>query len=512
MQKKLQIFVILMVALFCLPTNSNAQLPDYSYAEDFTITDINGTVHNLYTYLDEGKYVLLDLSATWCPPCWSYHQAHILNDVHNMYGPEGTDEMVVIMIEGDASTTAADLAGTGSNTLGNWIDGTDYPIVDGIDGSDLARDLELAFWPTFYLICPNRMIIQDERYSSAAGHYNKTQSFGCDPAEGENNAGMYLYSGFEGEFCGEYAYTPELEVINMGTEVMTSATIEMNVNGEVVQTMDWTGSVASLGKADVVLEDLMVAEDSDISFQITNVNGVEDANTADNILGTVVMTKTTAQVGSEVTIEIRTDTYGCESRWVLINSNDGTIAAEGGNPAVGTGGQRIYGATGCGGVSTGYGANMTFTETAMIPENGCYEFKMYDDYGDGICCDYGAGYVRITAADGTILMNTGSFGVELRDLFIGETEVVSVGELEGTAIDIQPNPTQGLVDVLFSGETISDVNIQVFSVSGQLMQQKFYGGVQTNVQLDLSDYTNGLYMVKLTNQEKSLTSKIVLSK
>ena len=511
MQKKLQIFVALMVALFFLPNNSNAQVADYTYAEDFTITDINGTVHNLYTYLDEGKYVLLDLSATWCPPCWSYHQTHILNDVHNTYGPAGTDEMVVIMIEGDANTTSADLAGTGSNTLGDWITDTDYPIVDGVDGSNLAQALELAFWPTFYLICPNRMIIQDERYASAAGHYNKTQSFGCGPAEGANNAGMFLYSGFEGEFCGDFAYTPELEVINMGTENMTSATINMNVNGEVVQSMDWTGDVNSLGKVDVTLEDYMVADDSDISFEVVDVNGATDENTEDNILGTVALTKTTAEVGNTITIEIRTDTYGCESYWQLTNSSDGSLVAEGGNPAVEEGGQRIYGATGCGGVSTGYGNNMTFTETVMMPATGCYEFNMYDDYGDGICCDFGAGYVRITGADGTVITNTGSFSVELRDLFMGE-QAVAVGELEGTSIDIQPNPTQGLVDVLFSGETISDVNIQVFSVSGQLMQQKFYGGVQNNVQLDLSDYTNGLYLVKLTNKDKSLTSKIVLSK
>ncbi len=511
MQKKLQLFVALMVAFFLLPNNSNAQLPDYTYVEDFTVTDINGTVHNLYTYLDEGKYVLLDLSATWCPPCWAYHQTHILNDVHNTYGPAGSNEMVVIMIEGDASTNMADLQGNTAATQGDWITGTDYPIVDGTDGSDLARTLEIPAWPTFYMICPNRMILEDVRYNSAVGHYNKTQSFGCGPAEGANNAGLFSYNGYEGEFCGEFPYAPELELINMGTENMTSATIEMTVNGEVVQSTNWTGDVTSLGKADITLEEYLISDDSGISFEVTNVNQAPDENTEDNVLGTVSLTQSTAEAGNMITIEIRTDAYGCESRWELISSNDGSVVAEGGNPAVENGGQRIYGATGCGGVSTGYGSNMTFTESVMMPANGCYEFKMYDDFGDGICCDYGAGYVRITAADGNVLLNTGNFQVELQELFTGE-QAVSVGELEGTSINIQPNPTKGLVEVLFSGETISDVNIQVFSVSGQLMQQQYFNGVQTNIQLDLSDYTNGLYLVKLTNQEKSLTSKIVLSK
>ena len=42
-----------------------AQLPDGSIAPDFTATDINGTTHNLQSYLDEGKSVVLLFDATW---------------------------------------------------------------------------------------------------------------------------------------------------------------------------------------------------------------------------------------------------------------------------------------------------------------------------------------------------------------------------------------------------------------------------------------------------------------
>lgn len=510
MQKTLLALVTLMVTLLFFSSNLNAQVPDYTYADDFTVTDINGVEHNLYTYLDEGKYVLLDISATWCPPCWSYHQSHILNDVHNTYGPAGSQEMVVIMIEGDPTTGAADLAGNTANTQGDWITGTDYPIVDGTDGSDLATALQIPAWPTFYIICPNRMILEDGRYGSAAGHYARLEDFGCSASVGSNNAGTYLYTGFEGEFCGAIDFTPEIQMVNMGTENITSADIEVSSNGEVVQSLAWSGDIASYEKADIILEPTSFTESADIELRIVNVNGVEDEDPTDNMVAGS-LSKTAVVAGNSITVEIRTDAYGCESRWELINSNDGSIAAEGGNPEVGTGGQGIYAATGCAGVTTGYGNNMVFTEEAILPENGCYEFKMYDDYGDGICCNYGNGYVRITASDGTILMNTGSYGVELTDLFVGEG-VTSVGELEGTTIDIQPNPTQGLVDVLFTGETISDVNVQVFNLAGKLMNQRYFEGAQSNIQLDMTAYTNGLYLVKLTTKDQSLTSKVVVSK
>jgi len=508
MRRILLAMVILAVAVLSMPQNLDAQLPDYTYVEDFTITDINGVEHNLYTYLDEGKYVLLDISATWCPPCWSYHQTHILNDVHNMYGPEGTDEMVVIMIEGDASTGPADLAGNTTDTQGDWITGTDYPIVDGLDGSDLATTLQIPAWPTFYIICPNRMILEEARYSSAAGHYNRLNDFGCNAAVGSNNAGTYVYNGFDGEFCGTIDFTPEIRMLNMGTENITSANIEVTANGEVIQSLAWTGDIATYEEADIVLESSVITESTSIELRIVDVNGVEDEDMADNAVG-ADLTKATTEVGNAVTVEIRTDNYGCESRWEIINSNDGSVVAEGGNPAVGNGGMQQYGG-GCDGVG-GYDSNQVYTEETMIPEDGCFEFKLYDDFGDGICCDYGNGYVRLTAADGTVLINTGNFNVELRDLFVGEV-LTSVGELVGTTIDIQPNPTQGLVDVLFTGETISDVNIQVFNLAGKLMNQRYFEGAQSNIQLDMTAYTNGLYLVKLTTKDQSLTSKVVVSK
>lgn len=147
----------LLILFFSFTIVSHAQLPDGSTAPDWTLTDINGTTHNLYSYLDAGKTVYIDFFATWCGPCWNYHTSHAMEDLYNMYGPNGTDEVMVFAIEADASTTLADIYGTGSNTVGDWTAGTPYPI---IEGASLNSPYQINYFPTIYGICPDRTIVE----------------------------------------------------------------------------------------------------------------------------------------------------------------------------------------------------------------------------------------------------------------------------------------------------------------------------------------------------------------
>ena len=138
-----------------LSSTMEAQLEAGSIAPDFTATAIDGNVYNLYDILAEGKTVFLDIAATWCAPCWRYHMEGTLKDLMRELGPEGTDEVVVFMIEGDLSTNLADLEGTGTLTLGDWITGTNYPIIESA-GINLMYDVRV--YPTVLMVCPDRLI------------------------------------------------------------------------------------------------------------------------------------------------------------------------------------------------------------------------------------------------------------------------------------------------------------------------------------------------------------------
>ena len=152
----------LLLALFCLAPLSNfAQLSNGSIAPDLTITDINGVTHDLYAdYLDQGKSVLLDLSATWCPPCWSFHNNGVMEDLYDDYGPNSSEYYLIpMMIEVDPSTNMACFFGpTGCNgsTLGDWS-GHPYPLCNpsSSEASAINNDFSVSFFPTLYMIAPS---------------------------------------------------------------------------------------------------------------------------------------------------------------------------------------------------------------------------------------------------------------------------------------------------------------------------------------------------------------------
>lgn len=113
-------------------------------AHDFTVTDIDGNTHDLYDILDQGYVVIVEASATWCGPCWSVHQAEYVKDLYAQMGPDGTNEIRVIFYETDPSTPLSSLQGTGPNTQGDWITGTNYPIVN--ESAPLSLQSSV-YWP-----------------------------------------------------------------------------------------------------------------------------------------------------------------------------------------------------------------------------------------------------------------------------------------------------------------------------------------------------------------------------
>ncbi|MCP4582839.1 MAG: hypothetical protein GY839_14610 [candidate division Zixibacteria bacterium] len=100
-----------------------------------------------------------------------------------------------------------------------------------------------------------------------------------------------------------------------------------------------------------------------------------------------------------LTINIMTDDYPSETTWDVVDVNTSMVIASGGPLA---------------------DANTLHSYVVCIDFDGCYDFTVYDAYGDGICCTYGQGYYEV-------YLNSTLVGSNYAEWADGTHETVEVG-------------------------------------------------------------------------------------
>ncbi len=190
-----------------------------------------------------------------------------------------------------------------------------------------------------------------------------------------------------------------------------------------------------------------------------------------------------------VTLTIVLDNYPEETSWTV--TQGGTTYASGGT----------YGSQPDG---------STVVETFDLPA-GCYNFNIFDTYGDGICCAYGNGSYTVTA-EGSTLASGGSFGSS-------ETQSICVGGATFNAgflsrdnqnkfrglFNTYPNPVNDILTI-----QILDIQASAYSIhdlSGKELQQ---GLIESkNVEISMKSLPDGMYLLKLINSKGHFTTKII---
>lgn len=107
-----------------------------------------------------------------------------------------------------------------------------------------------------------------------------------------------------------------------------------------------------------------------------------------------------------IDVVIQPDDYGSETTWQVVEQGTGTV--------VGSGGPYTD-------------DDLTLIEVEVcVDSTSCYDFTIFDGYGDGICCSYGSGYYEVYY-NSSLVGTGGDFGSSESVTFIGGGCVLPTG-------------------------------------------------------------------------------------
>lgn len=296
------------------------------------------------------------------------------------------------------------------------------------------------------------------------------------------DAGASGLEGFESTICGD-VIVPTVTVSNQGVETLTSVTIEIYLNGNLVTTVPWSGSLEQFETEVVTLPAITLNDGNNlVEVRVVNPNGQQDENESnDSVTADVVAISGPALSYS---LELTLDDYGTETTWELRNESNQVIYE--GGPYEDE-------------------QDQTVIEVPLCIAEGCYTFTIFDSYGDGMCCDYGNG--------GYVLYSNLGYGFASGGAFLDEesqdfcTDALNIGENPLQSLRIYPNPANERVTIEISGV---NQEVQLLNAVGQIVFSEQVTG-SNRIVVPTTSLPAGWYTARVVGENEVESARLIIT-
>lgn len=287
------------------------------------------------------------------------------------------------------------------------------------------------------------------------------------------------------------AFSPKFSIRNNGNSPLTSLDLKYQVNDGEIFTHNWTGNLPFLGTTEIELPevnfDLLTA--NALKVYVDQVNqGTDDYNKNDTLTHNFTPA---LQASRNVQVKIRTDNFPEEVTWD-IKSSSGEVVFSGGPYTE---------------------PNTVYTEETVLAYDDCFEFRVYDAGGNGLCCTNGTGFYSLKSGSVTIAQGT-QFGAEIYAQF----DVVSVGvdnlPVSGK-FEVYPNPVNGQLFIELASDKSASCKVSIVNELGQVVYTKnleTQNGTGNKLELNTSQWNAGIYLIRADNGSEIQSRKVTIMK
>ncbi len=302
------------------------------------------------------------------------------------------------------------------------------------------------------------------------------------------DASIQSIDGIEDNYCGEHTIAPAVTIRNNGSNPLTSVDVDYDLNnGGAVGTVSYTQTIAPEAIATVNLPALTLIPGINTLYVTTNhPNGGTDDNPANDFASESF----TAVIHPRmVTVDVMTDLFGSETTWEITDPQENIF---------GSGGPYLDDQNGT-----------LESETVCLEKGVCYDFTIYDSFGDGICCgSFGNGSYAVYA-DSTIYATGGDFDSAETTGFC-----IPVG-MDAFALHgwkMYPNPTGGTITIDMAGMDTGYMNICVYNIMGEKVAEQHLNDNGQPVIFDLTGHSDGVYLLEVRTAKTKAVRKVILNK
>lgn len=306
---------------------------------------------------------------------------------------------------------------------------------------------------------------------------------GYDPALDQDtlDASISNFDGLGSSTC-ESTTNVNFVLLNSGSNELTNVVIKYGYDGNLTQTYNWTGSLNNLESALLALPLSLPLGQHTFGIEIESVEGLDDQDASnDRISHSFLRMSNDAQLQ----LDLQIDCYGEETSWEILNANDDVVYSGGPYQSE---------------------PNPDAVVRDMCFEEGCYTFKLYDTYGDGMSgCDASEGgngsFTLSNLSTGEVYAeladSAANFGSEFTQPFCITLLDVPAYDLN-QLIKLYPNPGKEQF-IVQSSDSAPIQNIRVYTIAGKVVANMQYDSAKVSVAT--SDLPASVYIIEVSTSQ-----------